>query len=168
MPGGKQPEIPETIRTQYEEITEITDQVCREHLNEEYAQLARKLAETLAREHPALLEKGRARSWAAAIVYALGRVNFLFDKSRTPHLSATALCERFGVSTANASPKARKIFDAVGLFPFHPEWTLSSLMAQSPLAWLIEVNGIPVDARMMPREIQEEAYRLGLIPYLPE
>ncbi|WP_456426438.1 DUF6398 domain-containing protein [Rhodocaloribacter sp.] len=168
MPAERKPAIPEAIRPQYEAISEIIDPVCREHLNEEYAQLARKLAETLAREHPALLEKGHARSWAAAIVYALGRVNFLFDKSQTPHLSATALCERFGVSTANASPKARKVFDAVGLFPFHPEWTLPSLMARSPLVWMIEVNGIPMDARMLPREIQEEAYRLGLIPYLPE
>jgi hypothetical protein len=30
---------------------------------------------------------------------------------------------------------------------------------------IIEVNGLPVDARMMPREVQEEAHRLGLIPY---
>ena len=115
-----------------------------------------------------MLEKGKAKSWAAAVVYALGHINFLFDKSQQPHLSATALCKLFDVSTANVSPKARQILDAVGLFPFHPEWTLSSLMAHNPLAWMIEVNGIPVDARMMPREIQEEAHRLGLIPYLPE
>jgi tetratricopeptide (TPR) repeat protein len=42
-----------------------------------------------------------------------------------------------------------------------------SLIEQNPLAWIIQVNGLPVDARQMPREIQEEAYRKGLIPYVP-
>ena len=36
------------------------------------------------------------------------------------------------------------------------------------LAWMVEVDGIPMDARALPREIQEEAFRLGLIPFLPE
>jgi len=33
---------------------------------------------------------------------------------------------------------------------------------------MVEVDGIPMDARALPREIQEEAFRLGLIPFLPE
>jgi len=41
------------------------------------------------------------------------------------------------------------------------------MMEKNPLAWIVEVSDLPVDARWMPREVQEEAYRLGLIPYLP-
>jgi hypothetical protein len=48
-----------------------------------------------------------------------------------------------------------------------PEWTVPSKMDQNLLVWLVEVNGFPIDVRMAPREIQEEALRLGLIPYLP-
>jgi len=33
---------------------------------------------------------------------------------------------------------------------------------------MITVNGFIVDARSLPRPIQEEAYRKGLIPYLPK
>jgi hypothetical protein len=29
------------------------------------------------------------------------------------------------------------------------------------------VNGLIVDARYVPRQIQEEAFRKGLIPYIP-
>ena len=32
---------------------------------------------------------------------------------------------------------------------------------------VISVNGIVVDVRSMPREFQDEAYRLGLIPFVP-
>jgi hypothetical protein len=44
---------------------------------------------------------------------------------------------------------------------------LPSMLDENPLAWIVEVNGLPVDVRSMPREVQEEAYRLGLIPYVP-
>ncbi len=45
--------------------------------------------------------------------------------------------------------------------------TLPSLMADKPMAWLIQVDGLIVDARHAPRGIQEEAFRRGMIPYLP-
>lgn len=35
------------------------------------------------------------------------------------------------------------------------------------MAWLIQVNGLIVDTRQAPREIQEEVFQQGLIPYLP-
>jgi hypothetical protein len=35
------------------------------------------------------------------------------------------------------------------------------------MAWMIMVNGLIVDARSLPRLIQEEAYAKGLIPYIP-
>jgi hypothetical protein len=40
-------------------------------------------------------------------------------------------------------------------------------MDENPRAWFIMVNGLIVDARHMPREIQEIAYEKGLIPYIP-
>lgn len=48
-----------------------------------------------------------------------------------------------------------------------PEWTLPSRMDNNPMAWYISVNGLIVDARTMPREIQEVAFHKGLIPYIP-
>ena len=34
------------------------------------------------------------------------------------------------------------------------------------MAWIVEVDGLLVDARMLPPELQDEARRLGLIPDL--
>jgi hypothetical protein len=155
------------MRERYEAITRITDEFCQEHLNEEYANLARKMAAALSRKRPSPLESGRLRSWAAGIVYALGRVNFLSDDSREPHMTMSELCEKIGVSQSNASSKSREIWYRLNLMRLHPDWCLPSMLEDNPLAWIIEVNGLPVDARMMPRKIQEEAYWLGLIPYVP-
>lgn len=40
------------------------------------------------------------------------------------------------------------------------------MLEQHPLAWLVEVDGLLVDARMLPTELQDEARRRGLIPDL--
>ncbi len=155
------------MREKYEAITSITDEFCQKYLNEEYANLAREMVAALSRKKPSPLECGRAKSWAAGVVYALGRVNFLSDDSREPYMTMSELCEKIGVSQSNASSKSREIWYRLNLMQLHPDWCLPSMLEDNPLAWMIEVNGLPVDARMMPREIQEEAYRLGLIPYVP-
>ena len=48
-----------------------------------------------------------------------------------------------------------------------PRWTLPSLIDRNPLAWMISVDGFILDARRVPRHLQEEAFRKGLIPYIP-
>lgn len=50
---------------------------------------------------------------------------------------------------------------------FDPRWTLPSRLAENPLVWMLSVNGVIVDVRTMPRELQEQAYDLGLIPFVP-
>ncbi len=167
MSAGDDYSVPRKMRERYEAVTEITDEFCRAHLNEEYAELSRKMAAVLSRKRPSPLERGRAKSWAAGIVYALGRVNFLSDDSREPYMSLGELCEKIGVSQSTASKMSREIWDRLDLMQLHPEWCLPSMLEENPLAWIVEVNGLPVDVRIMPVEVQEEAYRLGLIPYVP-
>ena len=36
------------------------------------------------------------------------------------------------------------------------------------MAWLIEIDGLIVDARRIPRALQEEAFRQGAIPFVPD
>ena len=57
--------------------------------------------------------------------------------------------------------------DALKMSQFDPHWCLPSKFDSNPIAWLITVNGFAVDARHLPRDIQEAAYRKGLIPYIP-
>ena len=160
--------VPEKMRVKYEAIVTLTDAFCEAHLNDEYGDLCRELAAKLSRKRPSPLEGGRVKSWAGAIVYAIGRVNFLFDKDQTPYMSAQQLCELMGVSQSTAGNKSRQIMDMLGIYQMDPEWTLPSRMDGNLMAWMISVNGLIIDVRHAPREIQEEALRLGLIPYLPK
>jgi hypothetical protein len=161
--------VPKAMQATYDEIVGITDAFCAKHLNEEYAGLCRRMTAKLTRKRPSpLLSGGRAISWAGAVVYALGKVNFLFDKSQKPHLKASELCALLGVSEQNASSKAKFILDLLKIMQLDPMWCLPSKLAENPMAWMISVNGFIVDVRQAPREIQEEAYRRGMIPFLPE
>ncbi len=167
MPQPATETVPQKLRPVYDEIVGLTDAFCRAHLNDEYAGVCRALAAKLGRKRPSPLESGRANSWAAAIVYTVGRVNFLFDKSQTPHMRAEELSKQFGLSQSTVSNKARQIMDLLNIGVLDPTWTLPSRMDHNPMAWMISLNGFIIDARYASREIQEEAFRRGLIPYLP-
>lgn len=160
--------IPKNMRDTYDAIVALTDRMCAEHLNQEYADLSRKVAAMLARKRPSPLMSGKAASWAAGVVYAVGQMNFVFDKSEEPYLSAGDLAAAFGVSQQTAGNKAKQIRDGLRMRRFDHRWMLPSRIADSPMVWTVSVNGLIVDVRDMPREIQEEAYRKGIIPYIPD
>mgnify|MGYP005847251855 CR=1 FL=1 len=160
--------VPKAARPWFEEVVKLTDRVCAEHLTDEYSALARRLAAALARKRPCPLMRGRIVTWACGVVYAVGAANFLFDPSQTPHMRGADLCAAFGVSQSAGASKGREIMRMFGIGQLDPQWCLPSRLADNPLAWLVEYNGIVMDARYLPRAVQEVAYRRGLIPFIPD
>jgi hypothetical protein len=160
--------VPDAVRQRFDAIVSLTDRVCRAHLTEEYAVLAGDRTTTLARKRPPPRVNGRVETWTCGVRYTLGQVNFLSDHAQTPHTGASDLCALFGVSQRAGSAKARDIMRLLRIVQLDPRWCRPSKLADNPLVWMIEVNGFVVDVRMMPRELQEEAHRLGLIPFVPD
>jgi len=159
--------IPTALRSLVGEVVAITDRVCLEHLDAEYAELCRRLVAKLARKRPSPLERGALRTWAAGAIYAVGSNNFLFDPSEIPHLTADRLSELLGVPKSTMAGKAKRIRDALGLEAYADvEFCRRELLADHPFAWLVQVDGVIVDARQLPAELQAEARRRRLIPDL--
>ena len=161
------PSVPQKMLPVYEAVTEWTDSFFQANLSEEYAAMAREMTAALTRKRPSPLLQGQPKSWACGIVLALGRVNFLFDPSQEPHLTVAEFCKLFKVSQSTAFAKAAHVEKALKIFPMDARWTLSSKIDDNLMAWLITINGIVVDVRMLPRNVQEEALKAGLIPRLP-
>ena len=164
----KSENVPKDLRSVFDSLTAITDTFCTNHLNDEYATWARYLTAALCRKRPSPLAGKKLNIWACGIIYALGFVNFLFDKSQIPHMTAKDLCAAFQVSKSAGAAKAKFIRDAFKMYQLDPHWCLESKLATNPNVWMIEVNGFIIDARYASREIQEIAFLKGLIPYLPE
>jgi len=160
--------VPKDMQARFEEITQLTDTFCQTYLNDEYWQICRELTATLCRKRPSPLVRGKASTWACGIIHALGMVNFLFDSSQTPHIAASQIWEYFDLSSSTMQAKSKQIRDLLGMYPMDPDWSIPSMVDKNPLIWMLEVNGLIIDVRHAPREIQEAAFRKGLIPYIPE
>jgi hypothetical protein len=163
--GGK---FPEEVQAAFDVISKMVEEFCREHLNHEYALLCRNLTEKLARKRPSPLVSGKPNTWACGIVRTIGWVNFLDDNTQSPHMKLTAIDKAFGVGESTGQGKSKLIRNMFRIGSMDPAWTLHSLLDQNPLVWMIQVNGFLIDARHLKREVQEEALRQGLIPYIPE
>jgi hypothetical protein len=165
--AGRGSTIPAAVRPAFDRIVAVTDAFCLEHLDDEYAALCREMAEILARKRPSPLTRGKPESWASGIVRVVGWVNFIDDPSQPDHMRLSDIDRLIGVSEATGSAKSMAIRNLLKIGRFEPEWTVNSQMMKNPLAWMIQVNGLLVDVRREPREIQEEAFRKGLIPFIP-
>ena len=164
----KSENVPKVMQEKYKAIVEITDRFSKESLNEDYAQLIRYAVAALSRKRPSPLETGNINTWACGITHAIGMVNFLFDKSQAPHISAKELYKKFSVGESTGNAKSKVVRTLLGMYQLDPNWSLSSRLQSNPLVWMLSVNGLMVDVRSMPREIQEIAFEKGYIPYIPD
>lgn len=168
MPKPKKSEdFPKVMEAKFNSIVELTDEFARQHLNNEYAQLIRQATAALCRKRPSPLEKGQAKTWAGGISHAIGMVNFLFDSSQNPHISASELYQWFGISASTGQAKSKLVRDTLKMRQLDPDWCLPSRVDDNPLVWMLSVNGLIMDIRQAPLGAQVEAFRRGLIPYIP-
>ncbi len=163
----KSENIPKPIQEKYQAIVDITDSFTKENMNEEYAQLIGYAVAALCRKRPSPIESGKAATWTCGATHAIGMVNFLFDKSQTPHIRSTDLYKKMGVGESTGQAKSKLIRDLLGMDPLDPNWTLLSHLDSNPMVWMLNVNGMLVDVRHLTRDLQEIAFEKGLIPYIP-
>ncbi|MCA9164553.1 MAG: hypothetical protein KDA62_16300, partial [Planctomycetales bacterium] len=161
-PSSSQDVVP-TLQT----IVGMTDEFCRQRLNDEYAVLCRKLAEKLSRKRPSPLLRGQPKTWACGIIRTIGMVNFLDDRTSQPHMKLTAIDKVLGVGESTGQQKSMEIRKTLKIRQFDMEWTLPSHKEDHPLCWMLNVNGLLMDVRDAPREVQEIAFEKGLIPHIP-
>lgn len=142
------------MRPRVAEMLAITDECCAACLDREYAELAGELVARLARKRPSPLARGDVRIWAAGALYALGQINFLFDRSQQPHLTADQLAGQLGVVKTTMANKATTIRRTLDLDHYEPGLTRQSLYHDPPLAWIVQA---------LPAALQAAARRRGLI-----
>jgi len=128
--------IPQALRHEAQEILKLTDPFCAEYLDAEYSDLCRRLVARLARKRPSPLLRGDLRIWAGAVIYAVGSVNFLFDRSQHPHLTGNQLSELTGIPKSTLAAKAKQIRDLLRIRPWDPEFCRRELWKSRPLLWI--------------------------------
>ena len=144
-------------KTKY--LVEMTSRFCQTRVNCEYQELSEKLIRKLARKRHVPFLSGKIEIWAAAVIYALGQINFLFDKSFQPYVTADEICNFFGMKKSSVSQKAKVIRDMLKLNCFDPEFSTQQMKDKNPLRDLVMIDGMVVPMNSLSSEMQEYVRR---------
>jgi hypothetical protein len=149
------------IEEKVQKLVEMTTGFCREYLDEDYKQLCEKLIMKMSRKRVVPFLSGRMEIWAAAVVYALGSINFLFDKSFAPYATGEDICNFFGTSKSTIAQKSKVIRDMFKMGYYDRDFSTKHMKENSPFSNLVMINGLIVDKRHLPPEVQEMVKREG-------
>lgn len=167
MKNHKLPTVPHNVSEQFNEVYSILANLCSEKLSDEYFTLCVQLAVKIARKRPSPFLSGRVKTWSAGIIHTIGTVNFLFDKTQTPHMTSRDLSLWFDLGQGTISSKSKSIREMMKIRPMDSSCCLPSEIANNPLVWMVSCNGYIIDIRNESIEIQQDAYNAGVIPYVP-
>jgi hypothetical protein len=145
----------EQMKEKEKQLLEITGAFCRQKLNDEYFQLCEKLIKKMGRKREVPFKRGKLEIWAAAVIYTIGSINFLFDKSFEPYISSKQMNEYFGTKGTTVSNKARIIKDMFDLWYFSPEFSTSAMELNNPFNTMVMVDGLIVPINNLPESMQQ-------------
>ena len=120
------------IQQRYSEILELLRAFCSAKLNDEYFELAEKLLGKMSRKRHVPFETGKVEIWAAAIIHALGMVNFLFDRSQVPHVTVSEINDFFGTKQSTVGNKSKEIRDMFKLRHWDDEFGTREMQERNP------------------------------------
>lgn len=122
-------------------VIELAIAFCKEHFDEECAELCTKLVQKLGRKRSCPLQSGRVEIWAAASVYTICSINFMFSKSSRLNTSSAEIAEHFGSSSSTIAQKSRIIKDLLKISNvFDPDFSLKEIADNNPLNHLVIKN----------------------------
>ena len=151
------------IAAKTQQLIDLTSAFSDAYLDDDYKQLCEKLIRTMARKRVVPFMSGKPETWAAGVVHALGMMNFLFDRSFEPYISSADLAAAFGVGQSTVQLKSKAIREMFKMRRSDLEWMTERMASRNPLAYFVIIDGLPVDARTLPPEVQEALRDAGFI-----
>ncbi|MBL7128075.1 MAG: hypothetical protein ISS16_03735 [Ignavibacteria bacterium] len=145
----------EEIKNKEKQLLELTGAFCAQKLDDDYYKICEKLILKLGRKRDVPFKSGKIEVWAAAVVYAIGSINFLFDKSFEPYLTAEQISEYFGTKNSTVSNKARQIKDMFNMSHLSPEFSTQHMTETNPFNKMVMVDGFIVPLSSIPEDLQE-------------
>ncbi|TVQ23620.1 MAG: hypothetical protein EA367_02265 [Leptolyngbya sp. DLM2.Bin15] len=160
LPGS----IPEHVQDTYAAIAHVLEIVCRESLDPGLADWGKAIAAALCCQADDLVIRGQTNVWACGILHAIAKVNGWLDPDHPRYLSPSALYIACGASASATHRRSKQICDRLHLAE-DAQWQIP--IPPPVVNWMVSVNGLAVDAHLLPRSLQEQAVQQGLIPSLP-
>jgi hypothetical protein len=142
------------IQERQQKILELVREFCGKKLDEEYFELSERLIQKLGRKRNVPFTTGQTQIWAAAVIHALGTINFLFDKSFEPYVSIDEINNFFGTTKSTTTNKSKQIRDLLKLDRWDNEFSTRRMSESNPIANFVMVDGIIVPLDTLPEQYQ--------------
>jgi hypothetical protein len=143
------------LQERQQNILDLVREFCAKKLDEEYFELSERLVQKLGRKRNPPFATGQPQVWAAAIIHALGTINFLFDKSFEPYISTEDINAFFGTSKSTTGNKSKQIRDLLKLDRWDNEFSTKKMHDSNPFANLVMVDGLIVPVDTLPEQYQQ-------------
>jgi len=111
-----------SLESKHNEILKLLRSYCIDYLDDEYLQLCEKLFIKLIEYNKDVFKRGKESTWAASIIWTVGSINFLGDKSIEPYASLADVCDHFNSNTSTVGQKASKIRDLLDINYFNVDY----------------------------------------------
>ena len=144
------------INEKAHQLISLTTEFCEQHLDDEYEQLCEKLIRKMSRKRNVPYLSGGIEVWAAGVIYALGQINFLFDRSFEPYATHDDICDYFGTNKSTTSQKAKFIRDMFKMRYWNDEFSTDQNKKDMPFGKSMMINGLIVPMDILKSESQEE------------
>jgi len=145
----------EEIKERQGHLLEMTSAFCNRNLDDDYTLLCEKLIRKLGRKRNVPFQSGKLEIWAAAVIYAIGSINFLFDKSFEPYLTPNQICDFFGTKTSTVSNKAREIKEMFNMGYYSSDFSTQRMKEHNPFSNLVMVDGFIVPMSTLSVDLQK-------------
>lgn len=141
----------EKIEEKKAQLIQLTSDFSKQFLNEEYDVVIEKLINKMERKREVPFLRGKIEIWAAAVIHAVGSINFLFDKSTEPYISVAGINEFFHTNQSTTSQRSKQIRDMFRMTYFDPNFSIKTVEQESPFNNLAMMDGL-----IVPNNIQGE------------
>jgi hypothetical protein len=145
----------EEIKAKGKELLALLEPFCKEKLDADYYRLCEKLINKMSRKRDVPFVNGKLNIWAAAIIHALGSINFLFDKSFEPYITVGEINDYFETKQTTVASKSKQIRDMFNMGYFDNEFSTQHSTESNPFNNLVMVDGLIVPLSTLPDELQE-------------
>ena len=129
--------VPKEMAARYVEVAGIIKGFCDEKQDDEFKDVCLRALAKLCRKRPSPLVTGKASTWACGIVYAIGSMNFIFDRSQPNYMPAAEIADWFGLAKSTAGSKSAEVTKLLNLSYYNTEFMLEDLVEENPIMKII-------------------------------
>ncbi|MCX6233548.1 MAG: DUF6398 domain-containing protein [Bacteroidetes bacterium] len=148
------------IESKKNQILNLIKEFCSQKLDDEYFVLSERLLDKLGRKRDVPFMTGKIEIWAAAVIHALGTINFLFDKSFNPYVTIDEINDFFGTNKSSTGSKSKFIRDLLKMDYYNSEFSTSHMQKNNPYNDLVMFNGFIVPVDSLPEDLQEKVRKV--------